>query len=211
MKSCGYAFINTFDFLEECILGLILIFFPNYWLIRNKVLQRKAFMLLNFVVCSEGQNEDMFWKTWEMGSFDVPGTAQQLGSVSAALHSLTANWAHSPSARWGGILCMQCQDVPCLPLPFLQYFNFTIPAEQKLSAAASGAALSLSEWLFSLLQGRQRHWQGWSNRTWILGSFKLVYACVLIVTFDCIEYRNCSQQVFVCVRLFELESCVTLL
>jgi len=88
MKSCGYAFINTFDFLEECILGLILIFFPNYWLIRNKVLQRKAFMLLNFVVCSEGQNEDMFWKTWEMGSFDVPGTAQQLGSVSAALHSL---------------------------------------------------------------------------------------------------------------------------
>lgn len=47
---------------------------------------------------------------------------------------------------------MQCQDVPCLPLPFLQYFNFTIPAEQKLSAAASGAALSSSEWLFSLLQ-----------------------------------------------------------
>lgn len=93
MRSCGCAFINTCDFLEECILGLILIFFPNYWLIRNKVLQRKAFMLLNFMVCSEGQNEEkkkdkMFWKTWEMGSFDVPGTAQRLGSVSAALHSL---------------------------------------------------------------------------------------------------------------------------
>lgn len=150
----------------------------------------------------------MFWKTWETGSFDVPGTAQRHSECCTVF---TANGAHSPSAQWSGILCMRRRDVPCLSLLFLQYFNFTLLAKQKLSAAASGAALASSEQLFSLLLGRQWHWQGWSNRCWILRSFKLVCARLLIVTLDCIEYRKFSQQVFVCLRLFELESCVTLL
>lgn len=52
---------------------------------------------------------------------------------------------------------------------------------------------------------------GCSNRCRVLRSFKLVCACLLIVTFDSTEYRKCSLQAFVCLRLFELESCVSLL